>query len=104
MSEKYFSDESRDTSPLELEQLSNRELAAIIQIERRLFEAQQSVRTAASEQRVRHYIAPVEVRHARVLLLDGGRGTGKTSLLLTLVHRWTPDNGRGVERHDSDVE
>jgi len=35
----------------------------------------------------------VEERYRRVLLLDGGRGTGKTSLLLTLVRKWRVDAG-----------
>ncbi|MGA8810014.1 MAG: hypothetical protein WB973_19255 [Thermoanaerobaculia bacterium] len=30
----------------------------------------------------------MEKRYERVLLLDGGRGTGKTSFLLTLIRRW----------------
>jgi len=29
-----------------------------------------------------------EARHARVVLLDGDRGSGKTSLMLTMVERW----------------
>lgn len=29
-----------------------------------------------------------ETRHARVILLDGDRGSGKTSLMLTMVERW----------------
>lgn len=77
---------SKDTTPLEPTQLSIHELETILDIERRLFEAQETgVDTQGTVQR---YLARVQKRHPRVLLLDGGRGTGKTSLLLTLVERW----------------
>jgi hypothetical protein len=33
-------------------------------------------------------LAPTEKRYQRVLLLDGKRGTGKTSFILTLINRW----------------
>ena len=94
------STEPRDASPLALEQLSDQELATILLIERRLYEAQPGegpVHDASPEP----YFPPVEVRYPRVLLLDGGRGTGKTSLLLTLAHRWHPRTECGVAAHDS---
>jgi hypothetical protein len=107
-----FSGEPRDTSPLELDQLSDHELATIIEIERRLYEAQQSalqekLPTSSPlpiDKRGHPYWAPVQVRHPRVLLLDGGRGTGKTSMLLTLIHRWSVGNNSGLPAHDSDME
>lgn len=79
--------ETHDTSPLEPEQLSDDELVTIFEIERRLEEAE----SAAMENKLKGaavYLKKAETRHPRVLLLDGGRGTGKTSLLLTLVKRW----------------
>lgn len=89
MTESYFSEESRDTSPLLLEQLSKHELATILRIERRLYEGQQSTLERDHEKNQTPYLARVQVRHPRVLLLDGDRGTGKTSMLLTLVERWS---------------
>ena len=92
------SHKSIDTSPLTLEQLSDQELAIILSIERQL-EIKQA---GASNQHkdAKPYLAPVQVRHPQVLLLDGARGTGKTSLLLTMVHRWNVYDDCDVERHD----
>jgi hypothetical protein len=77
----------KDTSPLKPEQLSDDELRIILEIERRLEEAKDT-----APEREPHglglYLATAQQRHPRVMLLDGGRGTGKTSLLLTLVERW----------------
>ena len=39
-----------------------------------------------------------------MLLLDGARGTGKTSLLLTMSHRWNSHDHCNVERHDHHPE
>ena len=78
---------AHDTSPLEPEQLSDDELLTILGIERRLEEA----RSAVIDERPKGaalYLKSAETRYPRVLLLDGGRGTGKTSLLLTMVKRW----------------
>ncbi|HVF59750.1 MAG TPA: hypothetical protein VNJ70_08085 [Thermoanaerobaculia bacterium] len=89
--------ESRDTSPLDLEQLSDDELAMILSIERRLYEAQRYTGVERhSGEGSESYLAEVERRHPRVLLLDGGRGTGKTSVLLTLVDRWHGWSRSGV--------
>jgi hypothetical protein len=78
---------NRDTSPLEPKQLSDHELETIFDIERRLSEVKE-IEIGKDPQGVEQYLARVQRRHPRVLLLDGGRGTGKTSLLLTLVERW----------------
>jgi hypothetical protein len=87
MSDPNVSDEAKDTSPLDPEQLSDQELRIIFEIEDRLEDARNT--TIEEEPRgAGRYLKTVENRHSRVLLLDGGRGTGKTSLLLTLVHRW----------------
>lgn len=91
-SEKRDFESCRDTSPLALEQLSERELELIVAIEQRLSEAkgipcEVSLPTIGASRRDGSF-AKVEDRHRRVLLLDGGRGTGKTSILLTLVKRW----------------
>lgn len=98
-----------DSRPLLLEELSDDELKTIVYIERRLYEAQQSasVKRKESERgsaKKKRYLAQVQVRHPRVLLLDGGRGTGKTSMLLTLAHRWNPEDLHGFPRHDPDAE
>ena len=98
--EKSDIESSRDTSPLSLDQLSDGELDLILAIERRLAEAKgikylTSMPTASESQQSsqKAYLASVEERYRRVLLLDGGRGTGKTSLLLTLVRKWRVDAG-----------
>ena len=90
---------SLDTSPLTLEQLSDHELAIILTIERQL----RTKQTGASDEgkTEKAYLAPVQVRSPNVLLLDGERGTGKTSLLLTMAHRWNVHSNCGVERHDN---
>lgn len=87
---------SKDTGSLDLEQLSDDELATILYIERRLYEAQDADLTDLPTGRER-YQATVQKRHPRVLLLDGARGTGKTSLLLTLADRWHHWSLKGVE-------
>ena len=85
----------RDTSPLAPERLSERERDYILEIEKRLIEAkdipykgQSSTTSGSKEQFSEAPFANVQERYRRVLLLDGGRGTGKTSILLTLVKRW----------------
>ena len=94
--------ESVDTSPLTLEKLSDHELSIILSIEHQL----QMKRPAASNpgSSKKPYLAPVQVRSPNVLLLDGARGTGKTSLLLTMAHRWNSDSNCDVAPHDYDPE
>ena len=89
---------SLDTSPLTLEQLSDHELAIILLIERQLRTKQTDASDDGKTEKT--YLAPVQVRSPNVLLLDGERGTGKTSLLLTMAHRWNVHSNCGVERHD----
>ena len=91
------SPKSMDTSPLTLEQLSDDELEIILSIEHQL----RTKQTGASDEgkTKKTYLAPVQVRSPNVLLLDGERGTGKTSLLLTMAHRWNVHSNCGVERH-----
>jgi hypothetical protein len=99
--------EPSDSSPLLLEQLSDDELKTIILIERRLYLAQQSAENqerSDSDSKKKLYLAPLQVRFARVLLLDGSRGTGKTSMLLTLVHRWSPESLPGFQPHNADAK
>jgi hypothetical protein len=91
---------SRDTSPLTLGQLSDGELELILRVEQRLMEAK-GINDEASSAATRcsgklpsqEPFATVQDRYRRVLLLDGGRGTGKTSLLCTLVRKWHFDSG-----------
>lgn len=91
---------SEDTRPLDPDQLSNEQLFAIYEIEDRLKDARATELTESLEGRDK-YLATTQVRHPRVLLLDGGRGTGKTSLLLTLVERWKRDSeGKFKEKQD----
>jgi hypothetical protein len=87
--ESPLAEEIKDTSPLAPGELSDDELQTILEIEERLREGQIVGRKPPSE-RSNLPLAYAEERYPRVLLLDGGRGTGKTSLLLTLVHRWNP--------------
>lgn len=83
---------SRDTGPLEEWQLSQGEYEAITAIEHRLFKAKDSI-IDPDPSGAELYLPRVQHRQPRVLLLDGGRGTGKTSLLVTLIERWK--RGRG---------
>lgn len=82
----------RDTGPLEPSQLSKTELEIIHKIEQRLGEPRPNPphdrKCGSSFDRSSPYLAVAEKRGPQVLLLDGGRGTGKTSLMLTLVERW----------------
>ncbi len=78
---------SKDTRPLEPRELSDDELLVIYGIEERLRDAQKTPPDPKPLGRDL-YLATTQKRHPRALLLDGGRGTGKTSLLLTLVKRW----------------
>ena len=94
------SHESIDTSPLTLEQLSDAELTIILSIERQLKVRQATDSAGATDKKP--YLAPVQVRRPQVLLLDGARGTGKTSLLLTMAHRWNIHDDCNVKRHDCD--
>ena len=93
---------SLDSSPLILEQLSDHELTIILSIEREL----EVKRVDASKQgkTEKSYLASVQIRSPNVLLLDGARGTGKTSMLLTMAHRWNLHSNCEVERHDYDCE
>jgi len=71
---------SKDTRPLRPSELSDDELLIIHNIEDRLRQAQN---TSLDDKEPRDrdlYLAMVEHRHPRVLLLDGDRGTGKTFL------------------------
>ena len=92
--------DSIDTSPLTLEQLSDDELTIILSIEHQLKVRQASDSASATDKKP--YLAPVQVRRPQVLLLDGARGTGKTSLLLTMAHRWNIHDDCDVKRHDHD--
>ena len=91
----------KDTSPLEWNQLSDAEFATILEIERRLYEVQESELPEDPLKDTFHYLAVPQRRDPRVLLLDGGRGTGKTTLLLTLVKRWHDEKRREIARKDN---
>jgi len=80
---------SVDTRSLDVDptQLSDNEIVKIYHIEKRLKDAKKSDPLKPLQGRDT-YLATTQKRHPRVLLLDGDRGTGKTSLLLTLVDRW----------------
>ena len=92
------SHESIDTSPLRPDQLSQHELSIIRSIEDQLRIRQAGASPA--DKSAKPYLASIQVRRPQVLLLDGARGTGKTSLLLTMAHRWNTHDGCGVPRHD----
>ena len=90
---------SLDTSPLTLEQLSDHELEIILSIERQLQMRQpRDSKDAAYE---KPYLASVQVRSPNALLLDGARGTGKTSLLLTMAYRWIAGSNCEFKRNAS---
>ena len=93
--------ETIDTSPLTLRQLSDHELATILSIEHQLEIMQAGgSEDARNAKNAKLYLAPVQVRRPQVLLLDGARGTGKTSLLLTMAHWWNIHDGCSVQRPD----
>src|ERR1043166_2344752 len=92
----------KGTGPLSWEKLSDSELATLIEIERRLYgvQAQAELRqndkngTDSSKDEA---LPPMAVPHnlyERAFLIDGGRGTGKSSLLQTFIERWTDEKKR----------
>jgi hypothetical protein len=91
---------SKDTRRLDPEELSRDQIVAIHAIEDRFRHAQFT--RSLSEDTHRPYLAFTEDRHPRVLLLDGARGTGKTSLMLTLAQRWRKPGGDATHaaRHE----
>ena len=96
--------ESIDTSPLTLDQLSDQELEIILSIEHQLeIMRAGAAKGAKNAKNAKPYLASVQVRRPQVLLLDGSRGTGKTSLLLTMAHRWNIHSNCDVERHDHNL-
>jgi MoxR-like ATPase len=83
----------KDTRPLAPSELAASEIQSLKKIERRIKEVQRVAKKARQEREGRPpliYLAYADVRYQRVLLLDGDRGTGKTSLLVTLARRWNP--------------
>lgn len=95
----------KDTRPLSPTDLSPTELEIIRKIEGRISDVR-TVGRPAKRDRVEDYLARAQQRYRRVLLLDGDRGTGKTSFLVTLVERWNAsasaeyDAVVGTERPD----
>lgn len=95
----------KDTRPLSPTDLSPVEVEIIRKIEHRISDVR-TVGQPDSRDRVDDFLAYAQQRYRRVLLLDGERGTGKTSFLVTLVQRWNPpasteyDALVGAERPD----
>ena len=95
------SHESIDTSPLTLDQLSDKELEIILSIEHQLeIMRAGAAKEAKNAKNAKPYLASVQVRRPQVLLLDGSRGTGKTSLLLTMANLWSIGGNCDAERRD----
>ena len=93
--------ESIDTSPLTLDQLSDQELEIILSIENQLEILRAgAAKEAKNAENLKPYLASVQVRRPQVLLLDGARGTGKTSLLLTMANLWSIGGNCDAERRD----
>lgn len=83
MAERIASPESGGLCPL---QLSSNELDIILKIERHAKSIEERQKLSAEA------VWPIgQTRHERVILLDGDRGSGKTSLLWTLIERWNSD-------------
>ena len=80
---------SRDISPLAATQLSDEEVETIVGVEQRLKEAATVPYAPVSRDARYSYADPASDTYARLMLIDGGRGTGKTSLLRTLAYRWS---------------
>ncbi len=74
----------KDTRPLSPNDLSPTEVAIIREIERRISMSEASGKPDRRDSGD-DYLAYAQRRFRRVLLLDGDRGTGKTSVLVTLV-------------------
>lgn len=95
----------KDTRPLSPSDLSPAEVEIIRKIEERISDVRR-VGELDSREQGDDYLAHAQRRYRRVLLLDGDRGTGKTSFLVTLVQRWNPpvsteyDNIVGAQRPD----
>jgi hypothetical protein len=89
----------KETGPLSWEQLSDDERQTIHEIDRRLDEVQQQAAQLLEDDDKSHVandedgypLAKPEQLYERVLLIDGGRGTGKSSLLQTVIQRWTDE-------------
>ena len=79
----------KDTRPLSPTDLSPAEVQIIREIEERISDVR-SVGRGDRRDLSEDYLAYAQRRYRRVLLLDGDRGTGKTSVLVTLVQRWNP--------------
>jgi hypothetical protein len=95
--EADFKQAGKETGPLSWEQLSEDERQIINEIERRLDEVkQQAAQLEEDDRKVDEAndeegspLAKHEQLYERVFLIDGGRGTGKSSILQTLIQRWT---------------
>jgi hypothetical protein len=79
---------SRDISPLTTAQLSDEEVETIVSIERRLYEVSTVPHVPMSREDRHGYAERAGESYGRVMLLDGSRGTGKTSIFKTLAKRW----------------
>jgi hypothetical protein len=94
----------KGTGPLSWEQLSDGELTIIIEIERRLYEIQAQAeqlqndknKTDLSKDEDFPPLKNAQQHYERVCLIDGGRGTGKSSLLQTLIERWSDEKKRNM--------
>ena len=81
------------TRPLLPTEISKAEVGIINQIEARISEARRDARTSDRSITQCDYLAHPRPMDRRTLLLDGGRGTGKTSILHTLAERWYSKDG-----------
>jgi hypothetical protein len=79
----------RDTRPLLPDELSPTQVNMIGEIEERISEIRNVAKHTQGGKVVGPWARAID-RHRQVLLLDGDRGTGKTSVLVTLVRRWNP--------------
>jgi hypothetical protein len=93
--DKYQS--GKVTRPLLLSDLSPAEVEIIREIEARILEAHDD-RTPDRRTAQDDYLAYSPTMNRRSLLLNGGRGTGKTSILHTLVRRWNSDEGAEYDK------
>jgi hypothetical protein len=80
------------TRPLDPGDLSEAEKEIIKEIEAHIKSARDPDTPDGCNSQDEHFAQP-QVLDRRVMLLDGGRGTGKTSILQTLVRRWNTSNG-----------
>lgn len=81
-----------EARPIPLTELTNKEKELVTRINSMMWDIAEDAKKSAEESRKRDHDEWINPnRTGRVLLIDGPRGSGKSSLLLTLLKEWDPD-------------